>query len=299
MSKLFSMQRVSRRVTSVTGYEIRRAYPRRGRAVPAGGEPGRTAPDPRDVAALAARVGPHDRLVPAPAFILSSVRSGSTLLRLMLDTHSQVCSPHELHLGAVRTQIADKFALLAMEEIELDTTGLRYLLWDRLLHRELQRSGKQVLVNKTPRDALIWRNIAACWPQARFIFLLRNPASIVDSWNAARTHWTREETTRDVLRYLVAVEEARTMHGGLTVKYEDVTTDPEGETRRICEFLGLDWEPAMLRYGNAEHGGMVRGLGDWSPAVESGEVQRHRPLPSADAVPPPLRPLAQKWGYLP
>jgi hypothetical protein len=89
------------------------------------------------------------------------------------------------------------------------------------------------------------------------------------------------------------------MHGGLTVKYEDVTTDPEGETRRICEFLGLDWEPAMLRYGNAEHGGMVRGLGDWSPAVESGEVQRHRPLPSADAVPPPLRPLAQKWGYLP
>jgi hypothetical protein len=298
MPRKLSKQQAARGFTRLTGYELKRAYPRRARAQ-AGAAPGDgTGPSPEVVADLGVRIGPYDRLVTDPAFVLSSVRSGSTLLRLMLDTHSQICSPHELHLGAVRAEVADRFALLAIEEVELDATGLRHLLWDRLLHRELQRAGKQVLVNKTPRDALIWRDIVACWPQARFIFLLRHPASVVDSWNAARTHWTREQTARDVLRYLEAVDEAQTRHGGLTVRYEDLTTEPERETRRICEFLGLEWEPAMLNYGQARHAGMVRGLGDWSPAVESGEVQRHRPLPEAGSIPPMLRPLAQKWGYL-
>jgi hypothetical protein len=290
---------LSQLLTAATGYEVRRAYPRRAKAAPFDDRAGISAPDPQVIAQLKSRVEPHDRLVPAPVFILSSVRSGSTLLRLMLDTHSQVCAPHELHLGAVRAELKDKFALLSIEAVGLDATSLRFLLWDRLLHRELQRSGKQVLVNKTPRDALIWQDIVSCWPQAKLIFLLRNPAAIVDSWNAARKRWTREETARDVLRYGESVERARTMHGGLTVKYEDLTTDPERETRRICQFLGLEWEPAMLRYGQAEHGGMLRGLGDWSRAVRSGRVRPHRPLPDAEAMPAHLRPLAQKWGYLP
>ena len=89
------------------------------------------------------------------------------------------------------------------------------------------------------------------------------------------------------------------MHGGLTVRYEDLTAEPARELRRICEFLGLEWEPAMLDYGRTEHSGLVRGLGDWSPAVESGQVRRHRPLPSVSAIPAQLRPFARIWGYLP
>ncbi|MFJ8165549.1 hypothetical protein ACIRBY_32180 [Streptomyces sp. NPDC096136] len=39
-----------------------------------------------------------DRLVPSPVFLLSAVRSGPTLLRCVLDSHSRLHAPHELHL---------------------------------------------------------------------------------------------------------------------------------------------------------------------------------------------------------
>ena len=47
------------------------------------------------------RTDPADRLVTAPTFILSSVRSGSTLLRLLLDSHPDICAPHEMHLRGI------------------------------------------------------------------------------------------------------------------------------------------------------------------------------------------------------
>ena len=42
------------------------------------------------------------RLLKEPAFVLSTVRSGSTLLRMLLDSHSQIHSPHEMHLRVDR-----------------------------------------------------------------------------------------------------------------------------------------------------------------------------------------------------
>ncbi len=45
---------------------------------------------------------PRDRLVQRPCFLLSSVRSGSTLSRVILNSHSQIHSPHEMHFRRTR-----------------------------------------------------------------------------------------------------------------------------------------------------------------------------------------------------
>jgi hypothetical protein len=296
-----------RAVRRTTGYEIRRLPP------PAPPQPATPPTPPRNplaepplrkhteaslAALLEQRRAAGDRLVASPTFILSSVRSGSTLVRVMLDSHSRIYSPHELHLRNIRVGLTSQYVEGAMTELGLDTRELKYLLWDRLLHRELNRRGKDILVNKTPTDSFIWRAILDCWPDAKFIFLLRHPGAVVDSWNSARTYWSREETAEDVLKYVTAVEQARTEHGGLTVRYEDITLDPEKQMRRVCEFLGVDWEPGMLSYGAADHGRFKPGLGDWSPTIKTGTVQRARPLPSDDAIPESLRPISAAWGYL-
>src|SRR5688500_296340 len=131
---------------------------------------------PKPARRRARRAGRGDRLVERPAFILSSVRSGSTLLRVLLNSHSQIHSPPELHLRKMRTRVKGRAAERSLREIGLgDDQALRYLLWDRVLHRELQASGKSILVNKTPNDAFIVDKIVACWPDARFIYLLRHP----------------------------------------------------------------------------------------------------------------------------
>jgi len=240
---------------------------------------------------------PGDRLLREPAFILSSVRSGSTLLRVLLNSHSELHAPHELHLRHLRVRMRTRPARRAMGELGLDAEGLRHLLWDRLLHRELERHGKRRLVNKTPNDVFIADRIRACWPDALFVFLLRHPAAIADSRARARPQDDPERNAAAVLRYGEALERARAKHPGLVVRYEELTTDPERELRRVCDFLGVAFEPRMLDYDRFDHGEYRVGLGDWTEKIRSGVIQP-APPPPAD-VPEALRGLCAAWGYAP
>jgi hypothetical protein len=277
-------------LTRATGYQLQKARD----GAPA--KPARPAPG----GARRRRAGKGDRLVTAPAFILSSVRSGSTLLRVLLNSHSQIHSPHELHLRHIKVDLDAAYAEKALKEIALDAERLRFLLWDRVLHRELAASGKQHLVNKTPNDVFIADDIRRCWPDARFIFLLRHPVSTARSRAAARKDKDTEERNLEmVLRYANALEAARQRYDGITVRYEDLTQEPERVTRELCTFLGVEWEPAMLDYGDHDHGRFKAGLGDWSDKIKSGQIQPAEPLPSPDEIPPALREISEAWGYVP
>lgn len=236
------------------------------------------------------------RLLQEPVFLLSSVRSGSTLLRMMLNSHSAIYAPHELHLGKLRATFNDSYVKESFTELGWDENELTHMLWDRVLDAALARSGKSVLVEKTPNHVFMWSRIARCWTDARFIFLLRHPAAIFDSWARARPHQSAEETAESVLKYGVKLEEARQVLPGLTVRYETLVADPAAQTRRICEFLGLEWEPAMLEYGSQQHGSIRSGLGDWTDRIRSGKIQAPREVPPI-ALPPSLRKLAVRWGY--
>ncbi|KUO19938.1 sulfotransferase family protein [Streptomyces dysideae] len=237
------------------------------------------------------------RLVPEPVFILSSVRSGSTLLRVLLNSHPQIRAPHEMHLRTLAVDLTKPYSKKAMSELGLDQRELEYLLWDRILHRELVRSGKQIIVDKTPGNAGIWERLHEGWPGARYIFLLRHPASMVNSLIDNRPDRELEATVREVRGYVEAVEAARTALPGLTVRYEELTARPEEVTQEICAFLGVPWTRRMLEYRKGDHGPFVPYIGDWSDNIKSGKIQRARPLPDAADVPAALRDTARAWGY--
>ena len=233
-----------------------------------------------------------------PAFIFTSVRSGSTLLRLILNSHSEIHAPHELHLAHLTVEFKHAAARHAMAALGLDRQDLTHLLWDRLLTETLRRSGKSVLVEKTPNLVHRWEQVARCWPDARYIYLLRHPAAIVDSWQRARDRQSADEVMATVTRYLTALCAARRTLPGHTVRYEDLTADPSAETRKICDFLGVRWEPGMVEYGNTDHGELRFGLGDWTEKIRAGSVQPPRPLPSLE-MSAELRALAAELGYPP
>ncbi|MCG5218780.1 sulfotransferase family protein [Streptosporangium sp. KLBMP 9127] len=238
-----------------------------------------------------------DRLVD-PVFLLSPVRSGSTLLRVILSAHSRIHAPHELHVRRLTVGFGTSLAEKAMEALGHNQADLEHLLWDRVLHRELVLSGKEIIVDKTPANAFAYKRIAACWPQARYVFLLRHPVSIAQSWQeASPDRRDMASAVTDALRYMKAVQRARKALTGLTVRYEDLTADPETETRRICDFLGVPWEAGMLDYGGRDE--YRKGLGDWKDKIRSGAVQPGRALPSADEVPDALKDICKSWGYLP
>ena len=272
---------VNQALRTTVGYELQRA------------QPGRTS-----VRRDGARSTYRPRLVPDPVFVLSPVRSGSTLLRLLLDSHSQICAPHEMHLRRLRVQIERSYAALAVKTAGLDQRELEHLLWDRLLDRELTRSGKRLVVDKTPSNSIIWRRLSKAWPQARFVFLLRHPASIAESWQRAHPDQDADTVDTAVLRYMRAIEEARPALGDAhTVRYEELTNDPAGVLTRLCDHLGVPYEPGMLDYGSVDREPLQRGIGDWSPKIRSGSVQPAPPPPPLEQVRPALLPVVRAWGY--
>ncbi|MEU7407418.1 sulfotransferase, partial [Streptomyces sp. NPDC044948] len=255
-------RRVNRALAATTGLQVRRAP----RAAP-GRESAAADPAARREAAYrcpSAGELPTDRLLRRPVFIISSIRSGSTLLRMMLGAHPRLHAPHELHIGKLEVTCANWFSERAMGALDLRRGDLEHLLWDRVLHRELVRSGKDFVVEKTPANVYMHQRLKDCWPDARFVFLLRHPESIARSWHETDPVKRPYDTAvTDVLRYMTAVEEARAADSdGFCVRYEDITEDPGREMRRLCAFLGVDYASAMLNYGRDA---AVLGLADLQP----------------------------------
>ena len=258
-----------------TGYELRRTAPRR--------------------EGTRARRG--DRLLERPGFVMCTLRSGSTLLRVLLDSHSQIHCPHEIHLRYLSVNLEAKWVEGSMQEMGLDQRGLEYLLWDRVLQRELAASGKPRLVTKTPNDVFIADRIMECWPDAKLVFLLRHPAAIVRSRKNVQKDGADQEKNVDLIRrYCEALEAARQKYPGVTIRYEELTADPAATLRRVCDHLEVPWEPSMLEYGSQDHGRYRVGLGDFKDKIKTGSVQAAEPPP--EEIPEPLRPIAATWGYL-
>ncbi|GAB3005059.1 sulfotransferase [Streptomyces pseudoechinosporeus] len=280
---------------------IRKGLKRRGRLMAQAVSPPRRSLDamptqrtPKD--AYAAPRAP--RLVDSPVFVLSSVRSGSTLLRVLLNSHSRIRAPHEMHLRTLHVHLARDFTADAMKALELDKDELEHVLWDRVLHLELTRSGKEIIVDKTPPNTLIWPRLQRCWPDARYIVLLRHPGAVVTSLTNRRADPDHEQIRREVLDYSEKLDEARQkLTGAHVITYEELTADPETVTRGLCDYLKVPWEPGMLEYGKKDHGTFRPQLGDWSETIKSGRIQSARPADPGAELPPRLAELAREWGY--
>jgi sulfotransferase family protein len=266
-------------------------------------------------------------LVRAPIFVLTVPRSGSTLLRCIIDSHPLAHAPHELHLAHVEVNLTMPYAELAMKLLGFGQPELEYMLWDRILHHELVLSRKQVIVHKDPCDLLQWRRLKEAWPEARFIFLIRHPGAVYAAMTDAHrrvsdlavklreipaTGESADEYAATVISAasdqgsllefladrLERLQDARNALAGLTIRYEDLVASPEQVTSEVCAFLGLPWDARMLDYGAVDHGPLIWGTGDSSDKIKSGRIVAPRAAPPDEAIPASLYPACRKLGYL-
>ncbi|WP_406276206.1 sulfotransferase [Nocardia sp. NBC_00881] len=239
---------------------------------------------------------PAGRFVQSPTFVLSLMRSGSTLLRCILDSHSKIYSPHELHLGSIEVEAVDG-AQLSIGRLDMTQHDLKFILWDQLVYRQLVGSGKKFIVEKTPANTLIHEQILSCWPDARFIILYRNPIDICRSFVNSGIFTEAEEACESILQWSERLEAAALHPDSIEVRYEKLIETPDIVFRDLCRFIGVDYEPTMLDYGNYDHGAYEPGLGDWRDKIRSGCIQVLSTDSAACELPGSIVELGERWGY--
>jgi hypothetical protein len=197
--------------------------------------------------------------VQAPVFLVGSERSGTTLLRLMLDHHPEIAFEKEFDF--VVTKVSDAGELPPLDGyLDWITTvrGADYSIEPSVGYRELVngflRQKQAASGGKRHVGATIHRNfdrLRFLWPDARYIHLVRDPRDVARSvvqkgWAGniyqASEFWIQAENCWDSLVPNLSSNQAIEIH------YEDLVLRTHLVLSEICRFVGVEYSEEMLGY---------------------------------------------------
>jgi hypothetical protein len=202
-------------------------------------------------------------LMPAP-FVVGVGRSGTTLLRLMLDAHPQLAIGPETQWVSDVINVADPVSAIVGSrtwgDFGLDPDEFTRRAADQDLAGVLrafyglyaESQGKTRWGEKTPGYVRNMDSIAAVLPEARFVHLIRDGRDVALS-RRARGMGADKPMTKTANLWRRRIEDARKQAHGLDgryveLRYEDLVADPEPHLRSICDFIDLEFDSAMLRH---------------------------------------------------
>ncbi|WP_030006270.1 fatty-acyl-[ACP] elongase/decarboxylase Ols [Picosynechococcus sp. NKBG042902] len=251
-------------------------------------------------------------------FILSSPRSGSTLLRVMLAGHPGLYSPPELHLLPFET-MGDRHqelglshlgeglqrALMDLENLTPEASQAKVNQWVEAdtpiaeIYAYLQRqAGQRVLIDKSPSygsDRHILDHSEILFDQAKYIHLVRHPYAVIESFTRLRMdkllgaeqqnpYALAESIWRTSNRNILDLGRTVAADRYLQVIYEDLVRNPRQVLTEICHFLGVDFNEALLNPYSGDR--LTDGLHQQSMGVGDPNFLQHKTIDPA---------LADKW----
>jgi len=214
----------------------------------------------------------------SPFFIVGSGRSGTTILRLMINMHSRLRVPRE---SWFLMPLLDQLPLtrpLADEEKEhayvLISTHSRWKDWeckDEVLRAAIFSGGvtdlaslvNQVFIDcsglrdkvrwadKTPKYSYYVTKLHEVFPSAKFIHLFRDARdTCVSMRNGGWCEGDIQRIARQWTGMTLAARQGQALgpEQYLEISYESLVTEPEKSLRLICDFLNESYEPAMLDF---------------------------------------------------
>ncbi len=245
-------------------------------------------------------------------FLVGFPRSGTTLLEQVLASHPHVAAMEERpclidSAKAFFGADADLDRLAALSDAELQPW--RDLYWKRVTETE-GTLFKPVFLDKLPLNAVFLPLIARLFPRAKILLALRDPRDVVLSCfrrrfavNAGMFEFTELENTAiyyDAVMTLIELYRGKLALDVAEARHESLVADFEGETARLCAFLGLEFDEAMHAFAaRARHQNIdtpssaqvARGLS------AAGVAQWRRYGPQLEPVFPVLAPFVARFGY--
>ena len=216
----------------------------------------------------------------APIFIIGLPRSGTTLVERILSSHSSVHAAGELDClaaaltEAVRTaedSLGDRRAMIEAAA-RLDPLPLAE---DYLARSRPFAGGRAHFTDKMPLNYLYVGLIRRALPRARVVHLVRHPLAVCHAMYKTlfKDGYPFSYDLQEIGRYYIAYRRLmQHWHASLPgfvhdVSYERLITDQRGETRRLLELCGLEWEERCMEF----HRNPL-------PATSASAAQVRRPL---------------------
>ncbi len=246
---------------------------------------------------------------PCPLFLFSVTRSGSTLVQRVLASHDEIATRSEPWLllpqiYALRDQgvSGDYTPALLARALHEFASQLPRGLDDYLdevrafalnLYARASEPGATYFLDKSPPYALIVEDIIRLFPNGKFIFLWRNPlsvvASIIETWQGGR--WKPETFRSDLFIGIQNLTAAYERHAAeaVSVRYEDLIVS-EDAWRKVADYLEIEFDRTSLtRFADLTFEGSMGdqvGTRDYSAIEESVAAKWRRTI---------CNPLRKTW----
>jgi tetratricopeptide (TPR) repeat protein len=205
----------------------------------------RTAPKFKDVARSAA----SGTITHTPIFILGMPRSGTTLVEQIVSSHTEVT-------GAGELDYVSQFGTKLVAGLTTPTLEAVSEFRERYLTELAKRAeGQAFATDKMPQNFTYIALICAAFPEAKIVHVKRNAEATC--WSNFKHYFTSKYlgysySLRDTVAYYGLYKDL--MHFWsqsyseriYNLDYDKLTEDQEPETRRLIEYLGLNWEEACL-----------------------------------------------------
>ncbi len=214
-----------------------------------------------------------------PIFIVSSPRSGSTLLRLILDAHPNIAIPPPGYLfnmiypylysyGDLNKK--ENFAELIEDILEAPTIkkwkcnlNIASIIsnvgecsfkgvYEYLHVIYMNQQGKIRWGNKSPRNVHFISDIKELFPKAQIIHLLRDGRDVAidiadaDFW--PHSLWGGAQRWQECVRAARIFSRELDSDSYMEVRYESLCQSPESVLRQVCEFIGETFAPEILAH---------------------------------------------------
>jgi hypothetical protein len=245
-----------------------------------------------------------------PIVIGGCGRSGTTLLRVMLDSHPRICCGVESKLflpRSIKPRVLERKFDLSAADIGrlLDESRSQAEFIDRFFAAYCRHAGKPRWAEKTPDNVRVIDYVLAHFPRARFVHVLRDGRDTVCSLRTHPSHLvvggrrvplrTRKPLDQCIDRWVTTVTMGLAHRGDPRyheVRYEDLAASPDATLRTLLGRLDEPWDPAVLEFharrdGSREelrnplHPGIhrpvsPRSVGRWRSELTRGEADRFK-----------------------
>lgn len=247
-------------------------------------------------------------------FLMSSERSGSNFITKLLNGHSNICGPSTKHiinpvarnlfryepvsninnwnelLKDIHKLLNVNFSVwkkkFTLEDLQnIAPVGDITSLIKNIFYEEAKANGKQFLFIKENHTYEFLPFLLLNFPDTKYIYMVRDPRDMALSWKKNDDHpggvvKAAKQWKKDQQNNLKNYNELRKRGKSFLVKYEDLISDAVGYTKKIINFLGMQYEDSILNFYQDEitiqNAKMQKAWGNLSKSIIPGNKNKYK-----------------------